>query len=95
MFLSIFNISSVYNSLRNIYLPGIRNPSHFSRNFVAFSFKSFVHSINFSHFFLNKMKLSVFISFVLNEALNQVADVPEDDMTVLVCTVCKKSASVL
>lgn len=32
---------------------------------------------------------------VLNEALNQVSDMPEDDMTVLVCTVCKKSASVL
>ena len=32
---------------------------------------------------------------VLNEALNQVSGVPEDDMTVLVCAVCKKSASVI
>lgn len=32
---------------------------------------------------------------ILNEALNMPGQVQQDDMTVLVCTVCKKSASVL
>ena len=34
-------------------------------------------------------------SEILNEALDRPGEVQQDDMTVLVCTVCKKTASVL
>lgn len=34
-------------------------------------------------------------SEILNEALDQPGEVQQDDMTVLVCTICKKSAAVL
>ena len=34
-------------------------------------------------------------SEILNEALDRPGEVQQDDMTVLVCTICKKSAAVL